>query len=226
MPLRILIVTATQTESDSLIKIPGMKITTEGFLFRDHEITLLVTGVGTVATSWALTKFISSQSKPDLAINAGIAGSYSGDFREGEVVVPVSDCFADAGITTDKGFLTLAEAGLEDPDRFPFKGGRLFADNRFVARAVEACRPVNAVTVNTATGYQNDIRMISDRYHPDIETMEGAAFFYVCLRENIPFLALRAVSNMVENRTRKKWNIPLALDSLTVCLKDILILLE
>lgn len=224
--MRILMVTATRAEADSLIKIPGMKITNEGYLFRNHEITLLVTGVGTVATSWALTKFISSGSRPDLAINAGIAGSYSDDFRPGEVVVPVSDCFADAGIITDKGFLTLAEAGLEDPDRFPFKEGRLFADNRFVARAVETCRPVNAVTVNTATGYQNNIRMISDRYHPDIETMEGAAFFYVCTRENIPFMALRSVSNMVENRSRKKWDIPLALDTLSESLKENLILLE
>ena len=53
----------------------------------------------------------------------------------GEVVVPVSDCFADAGIDTGKGFLTLAEAGLEDPDQFPFKGGRIIADNRFVNRS-------------------------------------------------------------------------------------------
>jgi futalosine hydrolase len=57
--------------------------------------------------------------------------------------------------------------------------------------------------------------LISERYHPDIETMEGAAFFYVCSRENIPFLAIRAVSNKVELRNREKWNIPLAINNLS-----------
>ena len=36
--------------------------------------------------------------KPDLAINAGIAGSFNDRLNVGDVVMPVSDCFADAGI--------------------------------------------------------------------------------------------------------------------------------
>jgi len=226
MPLRIFIVTATQAEADTLLSIPGIKTIPEGFLLGNIEILLLVTGVGSVATAWAMTKRISTGSKPDLAVNIGIAGSYRDDLVIGEVVVPVSDCFADAGVETVDGFLTFAEAGLEDPDRFPFRGGWLYAENRFVAKAVEVLRPVRAVTVNTATGSENNIRLISKRYHPDIETMEGASFFYICSRENIPFLALRAVSNRVEPRNKEKWNIPLALNSLSATLKEILLLFE
>jgi futalosine hydrolase len=173
-----------------------------------------------------MTKHFSSGLKHDLAINIGIAGSFRDDLRTGEVVVPVSDCFADAGVETSSGFLTLAEAGLVDPDAFPFRSGRIFSDNRFVSRAVKLLRPVNAITVNTATGLQNNIKMISERYHPDIETMEGAAFFYVCSKENIPFLAIRAVSNRVEPRNRKKWNIPLAINNLSEKLKEVLLSLE
>jgi futalosine hydrolase len=173
-----------------------------------------------------MTKWISTGSKPDLAVNIGIAGSYRDDLVTGEVVIPVSDCFADAGVETNDGFLTLAEAGLEDPDRFPFMGGWINAENRFVAKAVKVLRPVRAVTVNTATGSQNNIKMISKRYHPDIETMEGASFFYICSRENIPFLALRAVSNRVEPRNKEKWNIPLALNNLSATLKKVLLLFE
>jgi len=226
MPLKILAVAATQAEADILKNIPGINVTTEGFSFGSSEINLLVTGVGSVATAWAMTKWISSGSKPDLAVNIGIAGSYSDDIAIGEVVVPVSDCFADAGINTGKGFLTLAEAGLEDPDAFPFRSGRIIAENRFVVRIIELIRPVNAVTVNTATGSQNSIKMISERYHPDIETMEGASFFYVCSRENIPFLAIRSVSNRVEEiRNKGKWDIQLALSNLSEKLKDVLLLL-
>jgi futalosine hydrolase len=215
MPLRIILVTATSSEADTLKTIPGMKIISEGFFFKGNEIIPLITGVGSVATSWAMTKIFSSGVKADLAINIGIAGSFRDDIPVGEVVVPVSDCFADAGIETGSGFLTLAEAGLVDPDAFPFKSGRIFSGNRFVSKAGRLLRPVNAITVNTSTGTQNNIKLISERYHPDIETMEGAAFFYVCSRENIPFLAIRAVSNKVELRNREKWNIPLAINNLS-----------
>jgi futalosine hydrolase len=226
MPLKILLVTATSSEADSLKMITGMQTIPYGFLFRGIEIIPLVAGVGSVATAWALTKSFSSGLKPDLAINIGIAGSFRDDIPTGEVVVPVSDCFADAGVETSSGFLTLSEAGLADPDSFPFRSGRIFSENKFVSRAVEQLRPVSAVTVNMATGSQNNIKMISERYHPDIETMEGAAFFYVCSKENIPFLSIRAVSNKVEPRDREKWNIPLAINNLSKKFGEVLSLLD
>jgi futalosine hydrolase len=224
MPLRILFVAATQGEAEILNSLPGIKNTREGIIFNRHEIYPLVTGVGTVATAWAMTKWISSGIKPDLGLNAGIAGSYNDDLSTGEVVVPVSDCFADAGVDTGRGFITLAEAGLEDPDRFPFRGGRIFSENSYVTKTTGLLRPVNAVTVNMATGSPYNIKMISERYHPDIETMEGAAFFYICSRENIPFVALRSVSNKVGPRDKVKWNISLAIDKLSEKLKEVLLL--
>lgn len=226
MPLRILLVTATSSEADALKMISGVQIITEGFSFEGNEIVPIVTGVGTVATAWALTRNFTSGLIPDLAINIGIAGSYRDDIRTGEVVVPVSDCFADAGVETISGFLTLAEAGLADPDAFPFRSGRIFSENRFVSGAVERLRPVNAITVNMATGTQNNIKMMSERYHPDIETMEGAAFFYVCSKEKIPFLAIRAISNRVEPRKRQKWDIPLAISNLADKLGEVLLSLD
>ena len=65
-----------------------------------------------------------------------------------------------------------------------------------------------------------------EKYNPDIETMEGATFFYICSRENIPFLALRAISNRVEPRNKEKWNIQLALDNLSEKLKEVLLTFE
>jgi futalosine hydrolase len=226
MPLKIVLVAATSSEADTLKNVPGIQVISGTYLYEGNVITPLITGVGSVATAWAMTKFISSGSETDLAINIGIAGSFRDDIPVGEVVVPVSDCFADAGIGTATGFLTLAEAGLVDPDAFPFKSGKLVSENRFVTAAARLFRPVNAITVNTSTGSQSDIKKISERYHNDIETMEGAAFFYVCSREEIPFLALRAVSNRVEPRNRDKWNIPLALENLSEKLGELLLSFE
>ena len=45
------------------------------------------------------------------------------EYRIGDVVMPVNDCFADAGIEDGDKFNTLFEAGLADPDEFPFRNG-------------------------------------------------------------------------------------------------------
>jgi len=220
MPIRILLVTATSAEADAIVKLAGTKTTADGFSLGNNQISLLITGVGSMAVSWAMTKWLSSNAKPDLAVNAGIAGSYRDEIKIGDVVVPVSDCFADAGIETGAGFLTLAEAGLEDPDRFPFRGGRIIAENKYVALASGKIKPVSAITVNTASGSEATIEKMVKKYDPDIETMEGATFFYICSCGKIPFLAMRSVSNRVEPRNRAGWNIPLALDNLSGKLKE------
>jgi futalosine hydrolase len=226
MSLKLLLVAATETEADALKRIPGVRINTEGFFYGNCEIIPLVTGVGSIATSWALTKWLSANPKPDLAINAGIAGSYRDEIPIGEVVVPVSDCFADAGIETGRGFQTLAEAGFEDPDRFPFRAGKIIADNKFITLALKHLKPVKAITVNSSTGSQLTIDKLLKKFNPDIETMEGATFFYICTGENLPFLALRSVSNRVEPRNKDKWNIPLALDQLSEKLKEFMLMLD
>jgi futalosine hydrolase len=60
------------------------------------------------------------------------------------------------------------------------------------------------------------------KFDADIETMEGAAFFYSCLQLKIPFLQIRAISNFVEPRDKSKWNIPLALENLSTEIFDFL----
>jgi futalosine hydrolase len=215
IPFKVLLVTATSAEADAVRKIAVSSYSGDGFSLGNSLINLLITGVGSIATSWAMTKWLSSNSKPDLALNIGIAGSYKDDIKIGEVVVPVSDCFADAGVETGNGFITLTEAGLEDPCRFPFREGRIIAESEFVRMAVRKIKPVTAVTVNTASGSEATIARIIKKFNPDIETMEGATFFYICSMAEIPFLAIRSVSNRVEARNKDNWNIPLALDNLS-----------
>ncbi|MCU0460794.1 MAG: futalosine hydrolase [Bacteroidales bacterium] len=226
MSLKILIVTATEAEASALKRIPELRTSVDGFLLSDCEISVLITGVGCVATSWAMAKWISANPSPDLAVNIGIAGSYRDEIKIGEVVVPVEDCFADSGIEESGRFLTLAEAGLADPDKFPFKKGKIEADNQFIRTAINRMKPVNAITVNTASGTLQTIERLVKKYNPDIETMEGAAFFYICSGEKIPFLALRSISNKVEPRNKDNWNIRLALDNLSEKLKEYILSLD
>jgi futalosine hydrolase len=220
---KVLIVAATDTEAEALRMISGVIKAENCLRFRNLEIDLLVTGVGSVSTSWAMMKWFSSNVRPELAINIGIAGSYSGDIAVGDVVAPVSDCFADSGVETEGGFITLSEAGIADPF---VSGGKIASDNIYTLMLTKMLKPVVAVTVNTVTGSPDTIQRISGKFNPGIETMEGATFFYICLREKIPFVALRSVSNRVEPRNRKKWDIPLAVSNLSEKLRDFLLMLD
>jgi futalosine hydrolase len=64
------------------------------------------------------------------------------------------------------------------------------------------------------------------KFNPDIETMEGASFFYICRREGIPFVAFRSISNRIEPRNKGNWNVKLALDNLAASLYDVFLTLE
>jgi len=114
MAFKILFVTATSIEAEAIGKISGIRQIHGGYVLGNFEIRVLVAGVGSVSTSWEMQKWISVNDSPDLAINSGIAGSYKDEFRIGDVVMPVTDCFADSGIEDGNSFLTLSEAGRRD----------------------------------------------------------------------------------------------------------------
>jgi futalosine hydrolase len=183
---------------------------------------ILVTGVGGAAMSWALQKRFTSGPGPALVINPGIAGSYTPSLAPGDVVIPRSDCFADMGVDDNGTFLSLFSANMADPDRWPFSGGRIHCSGRPFDLLGKKYPVVTAATVNMASGSQQVIARIREAWNPDIETMEGAWFAYACAIMHIEWLSVRAVSNMVEPRNLKNWNIPLALRKLEKEMTEIL----
>lgn len=218
--MKILLVAATEPEAGILKDIKG--ITGHGLRYRFGELDIhpLVTGIGSVATVYGIFKWIEKNGVPDLAINTGIAGSFSDEIVPGDVVIPVRDCFADLGIDDNGRFLTLEEAGLADNNEYPFTNGWIEADE-VIASRFGFLKPVSSVTVNTATGSDAMRASLVKCFKPDTETMEGASFFYICRREGIPFMAIRSVSNRIEPRKKENWNIKLAFENLAKGLGDV-----
>lgn len=226
MSCKILFVTATSVEAEVIGKIRSIQIIPGGYHLGNFDISVLVAGVGSVSTAWEMQKWISVNEKPCLAINAGIAGSYKQEIIIGDVVMPLTDCFADAGVEDGNNFLTLSEAGLAGAGEFPFIDGVIQADPEYARQLKGLLKPVRAITVNTATGSETTRDKLVKKFNPDIETMEGATFFYICRREKIPFLALRAVSNMVEIRNKDNWDIKLALSNLAEKINEVVLTLK
>ena len=81
---------------------------------------------------------------------------------------------------------------------------------------------VSSITVNRVHGNKRSITEIINRLNPDIENMEGAAFFQVCNTFNVPCIQIRAISNKVERRNKDNWNLPLAIKNLNNKLVEII----
>lgn len=168
------------------------------------EYHLLITGVGMISTAYALGKLYTQNFS--LVINAGIAGSFDKKLNIGEVVVVQKEILSEFGAEDGKKFIKASEIGLGNEIILPKK--------LYVPSFFSHLKKVNAITVNTVHGYTMSINRVIHLFEPQIETMEGAAFYYACNQNKWPSLELRSISNYVEKRNTSQWNIPLAIKNL------------
>jgi futalosine hydrolase len=216
--MKLLIVAATWNEIKPLEEYLLQKDHQKAF--SQHAVEILITGPGTTMTAFHLGKMLPLDNW-DAAINLGICGSFNRTLAIGTTVLVTRDTFADLGAEDGDSFLDIFELGLADKDLFPFRDR--WINNPSLQSAPQPGEPqtsvssllnnlpqVSAVTVNCVTGTENSIRKITEKYHADIESMEGAAFLYCCMKESIPCLQIRTISNYIEKRDRNKWEIPLA----------------
>jgi futalosine hydrolase len=224
--LKILLVSATEKEINLVLqKLENVKKNGH-WLFSGNigklDIDILIGGVGTPSTIFRLTLQLSKE-KYDLVINPGIAGSFKDGIRLGSVVNVVSEQFGDLGTDDNGEFKTLFEMGHLDKNANPFTNGTLVNTLDMSQYKILSTIPkAHGITVNKTSGEESDIVKKWMKFQPDVESMEGAAVFYACKQMNIPFLQLRAISNKVEPRNNKNWNIPQALVSLSDHVKYLL----
>ena len=77
---------------------------------------------------------------------------------------------------------------------------------------------VSSATVDFITDSQELNGSVYTKYSPDIESMEGAAFHYVALLEEVPFIQVRSISNVVGERDKKNWKMDEAISALNKAL--------
>jgi len=211
---KILIVAATAVEiepfRERLIR-DFEQVENEVFERGNVQVRILVTGVGMLLTAVHLTRYLAHENV-DLVINAGIAGAYHSDLNIGEVVAVISEQLGDVGAQErDGGFTDIFEMRFIAPNEFPFVNACLVNENPCQSLRL---KEVKGLTVNKVHGEVHAIDFIRKKYQADIETMEGAAFLYICKTHKIPFTQIRAISNYVEPRNRENWNIGLAIKNL------------
>lgn len=205
--MNILIVAATEREIDTTRRYLAEKI----YQRKDCSIQILITGVGLVNTTYRLTRYFAVE-KPDLVIQAGIGGSFHPFYPPGTVTVVKEEIFGDAGAEENNEFKDLFDLRLEE-DEFPFSN-QLLLNPHEIWLAKTKLQKVRAISVNEITTRHDRIVQLTEKYSVIVESMEGAAFHYVCLQEGIPFIQFRSISNYAGERDKFKWKMKDAVNNL------------
>lgn len=222
---RILIIASTEPEvselEERLTDCKSVSSYVNSYKLNDLSVDILISGIGIPQVIYRLTKWL-LQNDYDLVMNIGICGSFNEDLMIGDSVSVILDEFADIGITySDNSFKTLFEEELMKMNTKPFKNGKLFNSGQ---KNIDTALPkVTGITVNATSGNEEQIRMRKEKYDPDIETMEGAAVAYVCLSENVNYLQIRSVSNIIEPRNKENWDIESAIKKLADSVIEIML---
>ncbi|CAN5120146.1 futalosine hydrolase [soil metagenome] len=215
--MRILLVSATRFEIEPTLQLLQQKENP----FKKHTIEVLITGVGQVNTSYLLTVKLMGN-KPDFVLQAGIAGTFTEQLSLGQTVLIKQDTFGDSGIEEKQQFTTLFDAGFAGKNDYPFRNGWLVNDTNKLFES-SPLAVVKGITINKITDSLFQKQQLVQHFNPAAESMEGAAFHYVCLQQKVPFLQLRSISNSVGERDKTKWAMKDAIINLNIELEKILI---
>jgi futalosine hydrolase len=204
--MNILLVAATQAEINPFLLHHGFQnLSVREKQIGEHQVSVLISGVGMVATAFAMGSYCTEKTF-DLAINAGIAGSFDKAIQPGDLCRVSEDILAEFGAEDGSNFLSADTIGL---------GKSLFSSGSVSGfPGYDQLINVKSVTVNKVHGNEKSIAEFVERFNPQIETMEGAAFFYACEQAGKPGIQIRAISNVVERRNRANWQVELAIKNL------------
>ena len=140
------------------------------------------------------------------------------------VVLATEEIYGDVGVVTPEGWRSADEIGIPlvhgDPPHF----NRFPLDSQLVSTATEICgaRCGPFVTVSQCSGVQAVGDALHARFDALCESMEGAAAAHICTLYDIPFLEVRGISNLVEDREPTRWDIPGAADAAQSALMKII----
>jgi futalosine hydrolase len=179
------------------------------FLAATDQVEFLITGMGPVITAVSLSSYLALHgSKIDGVLNIGVAGAYVGSGLEMlDICRAQQEYLGDFGICMQDGIQNF------DPELLKSSSPLLFDTDlgqRIKSILIENnidFKNVNFVTVNCCSGTITRGEYLRDKFAAGCENMEGAAVAMVCQKFNVPCVELRCVSNMVEDRKEKNWQL-------------------
>lgn len=191
----------------------------------DKSVVYIASGIGKTNASCGTTILIERFS-PSIIVNFGVGGAYpSSCLKRGDIAVAEKEIYGDEGVSLNDGFHTAEVIGIP----FFIKAGKRYfnefqLDKRLFKMAVRISRitcytshiTVKSgpfLTISTCTGTLKRAKELEKKFHAICENMEGAAVAHVCISYGIPVVEIRGISNIVEDRDMKQWDIRMAAEN-------------
>jgi futalosine hydrolase len=206
--MKIVLVAATQKEIEPTLQW----LEKNKDLYHHPAPEILVTGVGLMNVCFSLTNYVHN-TIPDLIVQAGVAGSFDKNLLPGTLVTVKEEILGDCGVWENNQWNDLFDMGLDANNNGVWEEKKLINPNKEMVHLVDL-QEVRSLTVNQVSTDPIIIQALCQKYQPDIESMEGAVFHYVCLKKNIPFVQIRAISNIVGDRNKANWQMQPAIETL------------
>ncbi|MBD0319552.1 MAG: futalosine hydrolase [Gemmatimonadetes bacterium] len=178
-------------------------------------VVLLPAGMGKTNAAHGLTALLESRGASGV-IGFGVGGAYGGSgLGTGEVALASRAVYGDEGVAAPDGWMSTEGIGIPLVER---DGRRWFNTYELDARRVESARlALEAagigvrvgpfVTLSSCSGTAARGHELAARFGGIVEGMEGAALAHVATLYDVPFLELRAISNLVEDRDLSRWRL-------------------
>ena len=179
-------------------------------------------GVGKVNAAMS-TQLLIGLYHPDLIINVGVAGCFE-NVPIGTVVLAEGFCQHD--------FDTSAIDGPEYEGLVATVHRTIFptSDLERAKAAMDATgHPYRTGLVATGDWFATDTpraRHIAEKFHPLLCEMEGGAVAHVCLRNEVPFMAVKSVSDCLFGNNDYHFNFASAMEELDAVVMDFIAHLE
>lgn len=180
-----------------------------------REVLLCAGGMGKANAAHAAT-LLATRFSPGALLIFGVGGAYpSSGARVGDVALAREEIAGDEGVLTAQGFQDTKFIGIPLLKTsaavifttFPASPPLLEHALRTLSGSAHAG---SFVTLSTCTGTSARARELEARYHGLCENMEGAAAAQVAELHGIPWIEVRGISNIVEDRDPGRWDIPRA----------------
>ena len=165
------------------------------------------------------TPLLISLYHPDLIVNVGVAGCFE-DLPIGTVVLAEGFCQHDFDTSAIDG--PEYEGLVATVNRVVFPT----SDPERARAAMDATgHPYRTGLVATGDWFATDTpraRHIAEKFHPLLCEMEGGAVAHVCLRNQVPFMAVKSVSDCLFGDNDYTFNFPAAMEQLDAVVMDFL----
>lgn len=199
---------------DMIVDTIGRKPAWRGVL-AGVPVVVVQSGMGKTNAAQAATALLEQQTVAGL-IGFGVGGAYPGsDLTVGDVALATTEIYGDEGVEAPQGWLSTREMaipllqrdGAEYFNQFPLQPDRARAASAALTAAEIAHRSGAFVTVSNCSGTQRRADEMADRFGGLVETMEGAAVAHICHLYDTPYVELRGISNLVEDRDLSRWRL-------------------